>query len=425
MSRAIYDKLMDAIGNPYGVCGFMGNVKAESGMKSNNLQNSGNRKLGMSDEEYTAAVDNGTYTAFATDCKGYGLCQWTTSGRKAALLAYAKEHQTSIGNEDMQVGFILYELQKSYKNVLTVLQNAASVKEASDYVVKKYERPANQSDAVLNKRAAYGEEFFKEYVLKEEEKMQTGKGLAEYAKSKLGTPYFYGAKLNVLTEKYMEAMHKSYPKIVTLLYMAKARNKKQVGKVNVDCSGLIAGYRKKNIGSSQLRATAKKRLPISEIEKFAVGTVLWKSGHVGVYIGLENGVPMCVEAKGINYGTVKSKVADMKWEYGLTFSDLKYEYDEKVPGKDRQLNPYTEPTTTIKKGCKDTNGTGVSWVQWELREAGFDKEFVYNKKKYNPVKVDGSAGPITDAAIKAFQQSCKLQVDGKCGPATRRCLKAN
>lgn len=139
----------------------------------------------------------------------------------------------------------MYELQKSYKNVLTVLQNAASVKEASDYVVKKYERPANQSDAVLNKRAAYGEEFFKEYVLKEEEKMQTGKGLAEYAKSKLGTPYFYGAKLNVLTEKYMEAMHKSYPKIVTLLYMAKARNKKQVGKVNVDCSGLIAGYRKR------------------------------------------------------------------------------------------------------------------------------------------------------------------------------------
>lgn len=220
-------------------------------------------------------------------------------------------------------------------------------------------------------------------------------------------------------------MHKSYPKIVTLLYMAKARNKKQVGRINVDCSGLIAGYRGKNVGSSQLRATAKKRMPIAEVEKFAKGTVLWKSGHVGVYIGLENGVPMCVEAKGINYGTVKSRVADTKWEYGLTFSDMEYEYEEKVPGLDRQPNPYTEPTVTIKKGSKDTNGTGVRWVQWELREAGFDKEFTYNGKKYKPVTVDGSAGPITDAAIRSFQQSCKLQVDGKCGPTTRRYLREN
>lgn len=256
-------------------------------------------------------------------------------------------------------------------------------------------------------------------------KMQTGKELAEYAKSKLGTPYFYGAKLNVLTEKYMEAMHKSYPKVVTLLYIAKARNRKQVGKVNVDCSGLIAGYRKKNIGSSQLRATAKKRLPISEIEKFAVGTVLWKSGHVGVYIGKENGVPMCMEAKGINFGTVKTRVADTKWVYGLTFSDMEYEYAEKVNGSDRYTNPYVEPTETIKRGSKDTVSTGVRWVQWELREAGFDKEFEYGKKSYAPVEVDGKCGPITDAAIRAYQQSCKITVDGKCGPTTRKYLKAN
>ena len=81
--------------------------------------------------------------------------------------------------------------------------------------------------------------------------MLTGNGLSEYARVHLGTPYFYGAKIpeGALTERKMSTMHAMYPKVVTTNYMAKARRKGQVGKVNVDCSGLIAGYRQLNIGS--------------------------------------------------------------------------------------------------------------------------------------------------------------------------------
>ena len=73
--------------------------------------------------------------------------------------------------------------------------------------------------------------------------MKTGSGMVEYARGRLGTPYFYGAKIpeGNLTEKKMSTMHAMYPKVVTNAYMAKARRKGQVGKVNVDCSGLIAG----------------------------------------------------------------------------------------------------------------------------------------------------------------------------------------
>ena len=110
----IYKRLYQEIGNAYGVCGLMGNIKAESAMRSNNLQNSGNSKLKMTDEEYTAAVDSGEYTKFATDSKGYGLCQWTSSGRKRALLNYARQIGTSIGDEDMQIFFMLNELSASY-----------------------------------------------------------------------------------------------------------------------------------------------------------------------------------------------------------------------------------------------------------------------------------------------------------------------
>ena len=235
---------------------------------------------------------------------------------------------------------------------------------------------------------------------------KTGKGLADYAISKIGTPYFYGSKMTKLTESFMKQMHKAYPSVVTDSYIAKAIRKKQVGKVNVDCSGLVGAYRGKQIGSAQLYASAKKRMPISKVKDFAVGTVLWKEGHVGVYIGKG----YCVEAKGIDYGTIKSKVSDTKWVYGLTFSDMSYDYKTKVSGTSRSKNPYTEPEFTVHKGDK---GDSVKWVQTELKEAGYN------------IAVDGIFGDKTFKTVKKFQKSCKIAVDGIVGKDTKKHLKAN
>lgn len=234
--------------------------------------------------------------------------------------------------------------------------------------------------------------------------MKTGKALAEYAIKKKGTPYFYGSKMTKLTESFMSAMHRSYPNVVTSNYMAKARSKHQVGKVNVDCSGLIGAYRGIQIGSAQLYSSAKKRMPISDVNHFAVGTVLWKPGHVGVYIG--NG--KCVEAKGIDYGTIESRVSDTNWRYGLTFSDMTYSYSKKISGTSKGKNPYKESVRTLKKG---STGDDVRWTQWELKEAGYD------------IAIDGVFGPATEKAVKSFQKSCKITVDGIVGKSTRKKLR--
>lgn len=85
--QKIWSFLFGKIGNAYGVAGLMGNLNAESGLRANNLQNSYEKSLGMSDEQYTTAVDNGSYRNFAKDSAGYGLAQWTFHTRKAALLA--------------------------------------------------------------------------------------------------------------------------------------------------------------------------------------------------------------------------------------------------------------------------------------------------------------------------------------------------
>ena len=114
----IYQKLKAAIGNDYGVCGLMGNLKAESNMQANNLQNAYSKKFGMTDEEYTKAVDDGSYINFIKDRAGYGLAQWTYWSRKDKLLKYAQASGASIGDEDMQIGFMLGELTAGYPTVL-------------------------------------------------------------------------------------------------------------------------------------------------------------------------------------------------------------------------------------------------------------------------------------------------------------------
>lgn len=156
--RYIWNYLYGRIQNPYGVAGLMGNLRAESNLNPKNMQNSYEKKLGMNDESYTKCTDNGSYKHFCTDKVGYGLAQWTSDGRKAAL--YNSRGTRSIGDLDMQLEFLWKELSTSYKGVLNGLKVADSVREASDLVLTKFERPKDQSVAVQVKRASYGEAFY-------------------------------------------------------------------------------------------------------------------------------------------------------------------------------------------------------------------------------------------------------------------------
>jgi len=146
-----------------GAAGLMGNLQAESALRPTNLQNTYEKRLGMTDAEYTAAVDAGTYTNFVRDSAGYGLAQWTYWSRKQALQQYAKSCKASIGDLEMQLGFLWKELSESYPSVLRTLKHAQTVREASDAVLLNYERPANQGESVQQKRAQYGETFLKKY----------------------------------------------------------------------------------------------------------------------------------------------------------------------------------------------------------------------------------------------------------------------
>lgn len=149
-----------------GTAGLMGNLYAESGLRPNNLQNSYEGKLGMADAEYTERVDSGSYTNFVRDSAGYGLCQWTYWSRKEALLAYAKKAGKSIGDLEVQLGFLMQELSGGYKAVLATLKTTSSVRAASDAVLLQFERPADQSETAKARRAGYGQKYFDKYAQK-------------------------------------------------------------------------------------------------------------------------------------------------------------------------------------------------------------------------------------------------------------------
>ena len=155
--------------NDYGAAGLMGNLYAESGLNPKNLQNSYEKKLGYTDAQYTAAVDNGKYKNFVRDSAGYGLAQWTYWSRKQALIDFCKTAGTSIGDLDMQLNFLWKELSDGYRGVINVLMNATSVIEASNTVLLQFERPADQSASVQLKRAEYGQAYYDKYANRNQE----------------------------------------------------------------------------------------------------------------------------------------------------------------------------------------------------------------------------------------------------------------
>ena len=152
-NKSIYTALVAAGLSPEGACGLMGNLQAESAMRSNNAQDGMTR---LSDEDYTAAADAGSID-FVRDAVGYGYAQWTYWTRKQALLDYAKSRGVSVGDAKMQIDFCIQELKTDYKSVWNKLCGPISVYDAASVVCTDYERPAVNNIKV---RAQFGEKFY-------------------------------------------------------------------------------------------------------------------------------------------------------------------------------------------------------------------------------------------------------------------------
>ena len=145
------------------------------------------------------------------------------------------------------------------------------------------------------------------------------------------------------------------------------------------------------------------------------GLVVWKTGHIGVYIG----GGYTIEMRGFAYDCQRRKVKDGPWtKWGrLPASMISYGSTGTVietPQKpaEKPVNPSNsafELTRVLKRGCK---GNDVKQLQEALMKLG------YKLPKYG---ADGDFGSETEAAVKQFQKDYHLTVDGEFGT---RCLSA-
>lgn len=133
----------------YAISGIMTNMAHESGLSPINLQNS--YEGTYNDLTYTQAVDSGTYRNFVHDEYGYGLVQWTSSGRKQGLYNYAVQTGTSIGDLKMQLDYFVYELQTGYSSLTSSLQSSNNASSLATQFCLIYERPANMQTVCPNR----------------------------------------------------------------------------------------------------------------------------------------------------------------------------------------------------------------------------------------------------------------------------------
>lgn len=180
--------------------------------------------------------------------------------------------------------------------------------------------------------------------------------------------------------------------------------KRWFGKMSADCSGGIVGAmrtiqpRYADRTANTFRSQFVECGTVDTIPEIP-GVAVWRSGHIGIYEGAGD----VLEFRGTEYGAVRTRLADRSFTHWGKLKDVVYPTWWTV----NRLLKHTAPMQ---------RGADVKELQTRLICDGFIKVLVAGELK--TVKPDGIFGPITEAAVKAYQRSKQLAVDGKAGRNT-------
>lgn len=237
--------------------------------------------------------------------------------------------------------------------------------------------------------------------------MKNNKGLVEYAQRALAEKwgYVWGTFGNELTPKLFEAKIKQYPNEVGRYKDFISRT--WLHRKTSDCVGLIKSYMwfedgtikydaKTDVSANGMFERAKEKGSIETMPEIK-GLLVWKKGHIGIYIG--NG--WVIEANSTRKGVIKTPLkgtGSTAWTNWLKCPFITYETEKpKEPPK----------PAVLKEGDK---GEAVKILQLKLNQLGF------------PCAADGDFGAKTKAAVIALQKKNKLDPDGVVGPKTQSVL---
>lgn len=268
--------------------------------------------------------------------------------------------------------------------------------------------------------------------------------LVTFCKSMIGMPYWYGTCVYPCTESRLTSKAKQYPSHYTSSRMPTYRKHIAAGYVCMDCIGMIKGFfwtdggkgvleyikngtaytnkyvsngfpdRSANGMLSWLKSQGCKNGKIATLPDVP-GILLFSPGHVGVYVG----GGYAVEARGFNYGVVKTKVSERKWTDWAYLPESLLQYDGAVVKDEEYVKDETTTKTyklgdrLLKKASPLMSGNDVKEVQTNLNVLG-----------YNCGTVDGQFGTKTEEAVKKFQKANGLTVDGQYGAKSHAAMVA-
>lgn len=255
--------------------------------------------------------------------------------------------------------------------------------------------------------------------------MKTGEGLALFAEKAAiaKTPYIYATFGQILTERKLSEVRRLYPERMSEKRYQYARDH-YVGKRTNDCYGLVKRYKwsggdaenpslddipiydgKTDVNANAAYSKATVKGKISTIPEVR-GLIVWKSGHVGVYLGGGR----VAEARGFDFGTVITKLSDRPWTNWFQEVGISYE---------KQPTPAPGGGFDVKVKTLKRNADGSAMV---------DPNVLVFQSMMNTLKIrdddgrelvtDSHYGKRSEQACKRFQKLRGLTVDGKCGPAT-------
>lgn len=156
-SQRLWNYINSYTHNDYGTAGLMGNLYAESSHDPYRCEGDNvypytdsynatmNTIRGLTNDQFCQYK---IYSSLTNQQNGYSLAQWTwivgeslSNNRKQRYYSYCG--QSLLGDPDKSMQFLIWELQNYYPAVWNVLCNASSIDEASDYVLRYYEVPAD------------------------------------------------------------------------------------------------------------------------------------------------------------------------------------------------------------------------------------------------------------------------------------------
>ena len=169
MSRETQWKALRSLGIPeLGCAVVMGHALAESGCECNRLQGDFEITRAAS-RAYTQLVDTRSITRDDFIYRGpggggYGWLQWTYPTRKAGYYDNARQLGVSIGSEEAAISWFWTEAHKpEYAAVLDAILHGTDLRAASDVFMRKFEAPADQSEAACANRARLCQQMLDTY----------------------------------------------------------------------------------------------------------------------------------------------------------------------------------------------------------------------------------------------------------------------